>query len=89
MTLADEILHEQYESDGDLVVFRCSECGYVSVSLGEVHGHIERHRGYTRFGIQLPFTAESPGDFGALMDRTDVLRVTDAEPVPLSEVDGL
>ena len=88
MTLLD-YLHEQYESDGSLVVFRCSECGQADLSLGSLHAHIEGHRGYTRFGIQLPFTKTSPGEFDRLMDYTDVVRVEESSQIRLSEVDGL
>jgi hypothetical protein len=82
-------LHEQYEIDGDLVLFRCTECGYASLSLGGTHAHIERHRGYTRFNIQLPFTDTSFANVGELMKRTEVLRVTDTESVQLERVEGL
>ena len=88
MTLLDRF-HEQYESDGDLVVFRCRECGYTSLSLGATHAHIERHRGYTRFNIQLPLTHTSRGNVEQLMDYTDVLRVTDTDAITLAEVEGL
>jgi hypothetical protein len=70
-----------------IVLFRCIECGYVSLSLGWLHGHAERHRGYTRFNIQLPFTRTSPGDFEALMERTEVLVVEDARRADVEEVD--
>jgi hypothetical protein len=83
------LLHEKHESNGDLVLFRCTECGYVSFSLGGTHGHIERHRGYTRFNIPLPFTKTSPAKVDELMERTEVLRVTDTEEIPLDEVEGL
>ena len=82
-------LHEQYESEGDLVLFRCSECGYVDMSLGGLHAHVETHRGYTRFNIQLPFTSTAMGDGDALMERTDVLRVSDVEEIDVAEVEGL
>lgn len=88
MTLL-EPLHEQYESDDRLVLFRCTECGFTSMSLGYLHGHAERHRGYTRFGIQLPFTKSSPGNYDALMDLTEVLRVDQTSEIDVSEVDGL
>jgi hypothetical protein len=88
MTLLN-YLHEQYESDGDLVVFRCSECGRIDLSVGSLHAHIEGHRGYTRFGIQLPFTQTAPGRFKELMGYTDVLLVEDTSEIDLSEVDGL
>jgi hypothetical protein len=69
-----------------IVFYRCTQCGYVSLSLGWLHGHIERHRGYTRFNIQLPFTRTSPGDFEALMERTEVLVVADARRIDVDEV---
>jgi len=34
MSLLQSVLHEQYESDGDLVLFGCAECDYTSMSLG-------------------------------------------------------
>ena len=82
-------LHEEYESDGELVLFRCSECGRTNMSLGSLHAHIERHRGYTRFNIQVPFTKTSRGNFNRLMEFTDVLRVTGTEEITLEEVEGL
>jgi len=87
MSLLDR-LHEQYEVDGDLVLFRCAECGYVSLSLGRTHGHIEQHRGYTRFNIQLPFTETAMANGEQLMDRTEVVRVTGTEDISLDQVDG-
>lgn len=91
MTVLDllERFHEQHEADGDLVLFRCSECGFASLSLGTLHAHVERHRGYTRFNIQVPFTKTSIGDFDQLMDYTEVLRVDETSEVALEEVDGL
>lgn len=83
------LLHEQYESDGQLVLFRCSECGHVSLSLGGLHGHIEKHRGYTRFNIPVPFTGTMPGNVDRLMERTEVLRVDATTEVGLNEVEGL
>ena len=83
------LIHEQYEVDGDLVLFRCSECGYTSLSLGDVHAHIEKHRGYTRFNIQLPFTKTSIANVDRLMEHTEVVRVTDTEEITLGQVEGL
>ncbi len=84
------LLHEQYETgDGDLVIFRCRDCGYVSLSLGATHAHIEPHRGYTWFGIQLPFTRTAIANTDELMKRTEVLRVTGTEEVDLEQVEGL
>lgn len=84
-----DYFHEEYDVDGDPVLFRCSDCGRLSMSLGSLHAHVERHRGYTRFGIQLPIGKTSPGNFEQLMEMTQVLRVTDVETVRLEEVDGL
>ncbi len=81
-------LHEQYEIEDDLVVFRCSECGYISMSLGALHGHAESHRGYTRLGIQIPFTKTAAGDYDRLMEYTEVLRVGKTEEIDLEEVEA-
>lgn len=81
--------HEQHEIDGDLVLFRCSECGFASLSLGTLHAHVERHRGYTRFNIQVPFTKTSLANFEELMEYTEVLRVDETSEVSLEEVDDL
>ena len=88
MTLLD-YLHEEYTTDDELVLFRCTECGQTYLSLGSCHAHIEGHRGYTRLGIQVPLTRTSPGDFEALMERTEVLRVEATSEVPLEMVDEL
>jgi len=88
MTLID-LLHEEYESDGDLVVFRCTKCGQRSLSLGSLHAHCERHRGYTRFNIQVPLTRTWFGDFDRLMEYTEVVRVDETESISLNEVEGL
>jgi hypothetical protein len=88
MTLLDR-LHEEYESDGRLVLFRCKECGQTSMSLGSLHAHCETHRGYTRFNIQLPLTKTSIGDFDRLMEYTEVLRVDETSKISLNEVEGL
>jgi len=88
MSLQDR-LHEEYVCDGDLVLFRCKECGQTSMSLGSIHAHCETHRGYTRFNIQIPFTKTSMADFDELMKYTEVLRVEETTEISLSEVEGL
>jgi len=82
----ERFLHEQYESDGKTVLFGCTECDYVSLSLGSTHAHIENHRGYTRFGIQLPFTKTAVANVSELMEKTKILRVNDVEEIDISEV---
>lgn len=69
-------------STDELVVYRCTECGKTSVSLGWLHAHAEKHRGL--FGLQLPWRI---GDFDALMELTEVLRVDGYERVNLEEVE--
>lgn len=88
MTLLD-YLHEECEAHGNLVVFRCTECGQRDLSLGSLHAHIERHRGYTRLGIQLPFTKTAPANVDELMKRTEVLRVDETSTISLEEVEEL
>lgn len=86
MTLQDW-LHEEYETrDGDLVLFRCTECGQTHLSLDKLHEHIEGHRGYTRFDIQIPFTETAARDGAELMARTEVLRVAEVEEIGLEQV---
>lgn len=88
MSLLDRF-HEEYESDGGLVLFRCKECGHTDMSIGSIHAHCEQHRGYTRFNIQLPFTKTSMADFDRLMEYTEVLRVEETSEISLTEVEGL
>jgi len=84
-----KILHEQYGADGDLVLFRCTECDYASLSLGSLHAHAEGHRGYTRFNIQIPFTKTSMANVDELMKLTEVVRVEETKEIGLDEVEGL
>jgi len=84
-----ELLHEQYESDGQLVIFRCRECGHVDLSLGRLHAHAETHRGFTRFNIQVPLTKTSAGNFVQLMEYTEVLRIDELSEISLDDVEGL
>lgn len=64
-----------------IVLYRCSKCGKTSPSLGSLHAHAEKHRGL--FGLQLPWRV---GDFDALMEMTDVIRVDDYSVVDIDEV---
>jgi len=83
-------LYEEYETkDGDLVIFECDDCGYKSFSLGGLHGHIEQHRGYTRWNIQLPFTRTSPANVDELMKQTNVLAYSKRREISLTQVEGL
>lgn len=84
-----DLLHEEYESGGRTVLFRCTECGQTDMSLGSLHAHIERHRGYTRLGIQIPFTKTAIANTDELMKRTEVLRVDETSEIALDDVRGL
>ena len=79
---------EHYTSDGDLVLFECQECGYVSLYLGRLHAHVETHREYTRFGIQTPFTDSSIANILELMDYTAVWRVGQVDGIIIEEIDN-
>lgn len=86
MTLLDRF-HEEYESNGDIVLFRCKECGHTSMSLGYFHAHVEKHRGRGPFNMLIwPWNI---GDFDALMEYTEVLRVDETDEIMLNEVDNL
>ena len=40
------------EHDDQLIISRCTECGYLSTSLGFIHGHAEKHNpGLDPWGI--------------------------------------
>lgn len=82
--MLNRLLHEQYEADGGLVLFRCTECNHTSMSLGSLHAHAEKHRGL--FGLNWPWRY---GDFDELMKLTEVVRVDGAEEITLEEVEGL
>lgn len=55
-------------------LYRCTECGKLSTSLGWLHGHIEKHRPIWKF-----YKSGSP-EF--LVERTDVITVEDYEVEP-------
>ena len=57
--------------DSDIEIYRCTECGKISVSLGWLHGHIEKHRPIWKFW--------KVGEPAFLDERTEILSVTDYE----------
>lgn len=78
------LLHEEYEADGDLVVFRCTECGEHYLSIGSMHAHANGHLGILgALYHHLPVVGDP---FSPAMERTEVLRVTETEPIALQEV---
>lgn len=68
MTSEDHTAHASHH------IYRCTECGTQTLSLGKLHSHIEKHRGL--FGIQWPW---SVGDFDELLDLTEVVVVEEVE----------
>ncbi|UXF51005.1 MAG: hypothetical protein HQRvContig04_44 [Haloquadratum phage sp.] len=72
----------------DVVLYRCTECGKESVSMGWLHAHIEaKHTGFGPFNlIPNPFAL---GNFDRDMTMTEVLRATDPEQVTIDEVDDV
>lgn len=69
----------------EFVVFRCTDCGRTSTSIGSLHAHIESaHYGFGPWNI-LPHPLRI-GNFDADMEKTQVLRVTDYEETNLDEV---
>jgi hypothetical protein len=55
--------------DDEIELYRCTECGKLSTSLGWLHGHIEKHR-----PLWLFWKSGHP-DF--LCERTEVITVTE------------
>lgn len=60
----------------EIELYRCTECGKASVSIGYLHAHIEGHLGWGPFNMLPP---PFPGNFDALMEKTEVIRVTEYE----------
>lgn len=87
MTLLDRF-HEQYESSGNLVVFRCTECGYTSMSLGSLHAHVEGHWSTLGWFKWHTYQWLKP-DENKWMDFTEVLRVDETTEIVLDDVEGL
>jgi len=86
MTLLEKLHSEYYTQDGDLVLYRCTECGYTTMSIGGLHAHVEQHWPYFKWLAHLlPWFA----DRGDWMEYTQVLAVRDTEGTDLSEVKGL
>jgi len=81
-------LNQRTKVDGAVVVYRCTECGKKSVSVGWLHAHIEaKHTGFGPFNlIPNPFAL---GNFDNDMTMTEVLRADDPESVTLDEVEDV
>lgn len=73
------------DTDRELVLYRCTECGKTSVSVGWLHAHIEKHVGFGPFNI-IP-DPRKHANFNALMEHTEVLRVDEYSVVDIEEVE--
>lgn len=88
MVSSDQKVVRIYPHDDQMRLYRCKECGKVSVSLGYLHGHIEKHQGFGPFNlIPNPFKTANPA---ALMEKTEVLYVRefaidDTDKVPITK----
>lgn len=67
-----------------VTLYRCTECGKESTSLGWLHAHIEKHQGFGPFNI-IPDPLKT-ANFDALMEKTEVLRVEEYNIVDLNDV---
>lgn len=39
----------RYQPGEKLEIYRCTDCGYVALTLGGLHAHIESHRPFWQF----------------------------------------
>lgn len=75
--------HEEYDIDGDPILFRCTECGEHYLSIGAMHAHAHGHESILRFLYhQIPFVGDS---FELGMRKTEVLRVTKTDKVEFDD----
>jgi hypothetical protein len=62
------------DSENSFVVYRCTDCGKKSLSLGYLHGHIEGHQGWGPWNV-LP-DPRKIGNPDALDERVEELHVS-------------
>lgn len=75
------------QSSGE-VLYRCTECGKTSVSIGWLHAHIDsKHHGFGPFNL-IP-NPLALGNFDRCMEKTIVLQVESASVVSLDEVENV
>jgi len=90
MNALERLLYDRYHTvDGDLVVFRCTECGHSSFSVGALHAHAEQHRDIAidPFGLVVP--PWRLANVEALWELTEIVAVDGEETVEPTEVEGL
>lgn len=84
------LLHTEYtDTRGRLVLFRCTDCGYTSLSLGDLHAHVESHwslLGSLRWHAT-HWLRDEPAE--KWLKSTEIVAVDTVEPISLSEVRGL
>lgn len=71
----------RYDRGDSIEIYRCTECGYVALTLGGLHGHIEGHRrlwNFWRIGWDTDY----------LMERTERLWLEPIDREPASELEA-
>lgn len=76
------------QPEDELVIYRCTECGKVSTSVGWLHAHIEgRHTGFGPFNF-IPNPLKI-GSFENDMKMTEVIRVREYDQPPIEEIENV
>ena len=55
----------------EIQIYRCTECGKLSVSVGWLHGHIEKHRPLWKFW--------KIGSTDDLQERTEIITIEEMD----------
>lgn len=83
------LLHTEHrDSQGRLVLFRCTDCGNVYLSLGSLHAHVESHwslLGSLRWHWTHWFRDEPAEKW---MRSTEIVAVEAVEPISMEQVDA-
>ena len=70
------------EDDDQLIIYRCTECGHLSTSLGYIHGHAEKHNpGLDPWGlIPDPRKTANPDHLNTMVEAVRVEEFTTHHP---------
>lgn len=53
-------------------LYRCTECGKLSTSIGYIHGHVETHRGWGPFNFLPPLSIGNANKLDEFTEEIDV-----------------
>ena len=69
-------------SSDEIVIYRCTECGYLSTSLAYIHGHVEGHNpGLGPWGlIPDPRKTANPDHLNTMVEAVRVEEFTTHHP---------